>query len=304
MTHDIAKRWIGSFLGLLFVVGSRSANVLPCPPTDSTRSDLEALKTNNYEVADDQRRNALALSLAGCLSSPDPELRDAVAFEALSHMMRQRQLRNDTMTRLKRELEPRLRQYDASGFIRPFAALTLSEVARADRLNPFLSPDARNQLLLSAISYFAGIRDYRGFDDREGWRHGIAHGSDLLMQLSLNPRFGRQSLDRIRAALETQIAPRGHFYIYGESDRIASVVIALAERGVYSEADWEHWLRGASTPSPFADWKTAYSSQAGLARIHDVSAFLSRIFIDSQLTSDQPVGGLRSAAEAAIRLMP
>ena len=119
MTRAIEKHCIGALIGLLLLVSSSSAIGRRCPPADTSRSDLEALKARHYEVADEPQRNALALSLAGCLSSPDPELRDAVAFEALSHMMRQRQLRADTMVRLEQELEPRLRQKDASGFIRP-----------------------------------------------------------------------------------------------------------------------------------------------------------------------------------------
>jgi hypothetical protein len=49
------------------------------------------------------------------------------------------------------------------------------------------------------------VSDYRGFDDKEGWRHGVAHGSDWLMQLALNPALDRGQLDQMLAAIATQV---------------------------------------------------------------------------------------------------
>ena len=182
--------------------------------------------------------------------------------------------------------------------------MTLSELARADRIDRFLSREERDRLLTSAIDYFVSIRDYRGFDERGGWRHGVAHGADLLVQLALNPVFGRTELDRILAALESQVAPPSHFYIYGESDRLANVALAVSQRGIYGQSEWAQWLKRVSMPAPFPDWGAAYSSQRGLARVHDVTAFISRVFIVSHLSTDPADDALRTAAETAMRTMP
>ena len=77
---------------------------------------------------------------------------------------------------------------DASGdgFAQPFAALALAEVARVDRVAPIFTADERAVLVTAATNYVRSVRDYRGFDDVQGWRHGVAHGADFLMQLVLN----------------------------------------------------------------------------------------------------------------------
>jgi hypothetical protein len=51
------------------------------------------------------------------------------------------------------------------------------------------------------------VRDYRGFDTAEGWRHGVAHGADLALQLVLNPAVDKPQIERLLAAVGRQVAP-------------------------------------------------------------------------------------------------
>lgn len=41
------------------------------------------------------------------------------------------------------------------------------------------------------------ICDYRSFDERDGWRHAVAHAADLLMRLALNPALTGTQLDAV-----------------------------------------------------------------------------------------------------------
>ena len=78
---------------------------------------------------------------------------------------------------------------DPSGFRKPFAALVLSELARAD----------------------------------------------LMLQLALNPALDKAQLDRMIAAVATQVTPPGEqFYVYGESARLARPVLYAALRGLHT----------------------------------------------------------------------
>ena len=270
-----------------------------CPPAGYSRSQLEALKTADWAIADDAARNALARALIPCVSSPDPALRDVVLFEALQHWLRARQLSNETMLALADDLEPRLSAPEGQGFERPFAALILSEVARADRIEPYLSAERRARLLDSSIAYLRGVRDYRGFDERVGWRHGVAHGADLMLQLSLNPALGKPELERIRDAVASQLQPEGHFYIYGESARLAGAIVYMAQRGVLSEAEWTAWF--AALPMPSDD---AYTTQAGLARRHNLTAFLEAVWLNAKLSQSAADDALLPGAETALRALP
>lgn len=270
-----------------------------CPPAGYTRAQLDALKGADWALVDDAARNRLALGLAACVGASDPALRDGIAFEGLQHWLRAQQLTPETMRALAANLQTQMATPDRQGFRQPFAALILSEVARADRVAPYLDASARTQLLDASLQYFTNVRDYRGFDAHDGWRHGVAHGADLLLQLSVNPAFGKPELERIRDAIETQVAPDEHFYIYGESERLARPILYMAQRGLISEEEWTAWF--ARFPTAGEDM---FRSQAGLARRHNVNAFLHVIWLNAKLSENTADDALLSGAEAAIRAMP
>lgn len=271
-----------------------------CPPAPYDAARLQALEANDWAVPSDRERNRLALALTACLASPDPALRDGVVFEAPAHWLRERQLSVETMRALAEDLDRRLFSADANGFERPFAALVLSEVVRADRIEAYLAADTRVRILDHALTYFAGIDDYRGFDEREGWRHGVAHGADLLLQLSLNPAFGKPELERIRDAIAGQVAPEGHFYIYGESQRLAAPIVYMAQRGLIGEEEWTRWF----ARFPPAEGEALFASQAGLARRHNLIAFLQTVWLNARLSQNTADDVLLPGAEAALRAMP
>ena len=172
---------------------------------------------------------------------------------------------------------------DADGFRRPFAALALSEVARVDRLQPFLSREQRADLVRAATTYLASVRDYRGFDAREGWRHGVAHGADLLLQLSLNPAVDRGQLDAILAAVASQAMPPGaHFYVYGEGDRLMAPVFYIGRRGILGVDDWNAWFLALTARRSLP----AVATQASLADRHNLASFLLPLYASLKENGD------------------
>ena len=273
-----------------------------CPPPGWDRTKLDALKEADFEIADVAERQSFAKAITACLSGPgDPELRDGIAYDALSHMLRAKQLDDATKRALLVDLEGRLQANDPDGFGQPFAALALSEIARADRIEAFLTDDGRAKLLVEAQHWFINISDYRGFDDVEGWRHAVAHGSDLLMQLALNPKVDEEGLRVIVSAVGMQVAPEGHAYIDGESERLARPILFAASRGAMSEQEWTEWLGALAMPK---DPDKVIASEAGLAWRHDVLGFLQALYVNVMVGSDPKDDVLRPGLEAALKAMP
>jgi hypothetical protein len=226
MNHTVAASLV--LAGILL---APAAGAQTCPPAGMSRDQLLELKTHEFAVADDARRQKLALDLVDCLGSTDQELRDGITYSAMSTWMRGKQLTPATvgkiMERLLAQLAPE--QPDPAGVRRPFAALTLAEVVRVDRIDRFMTDSQLQHLIDVTTRYLQSIRDYRGFDEREGWRHGVAHTSDVMLQLAVNPRTSKVQLDQMLAAIATQVAPAGeHSYIYGEGDRLAQAVFYIA----------------------------------------------------------------------------
>jgi hypothetical protein len=275
-----------------------------CPPPGWDRARLETLREAGFVIDDPAARARFAEDLIACLDARDPSLRDAIGFEALSRMLRAGQIDDPAKTRMARALLDRLERDDPEGFGRPFAALVLAEIVRADRIVRYLPDDLRAAIVDAAANYLAGVRDYRGFDERDGWRHGVAHGADLLMQIAANPHVGdRAQLARLREAIAAQVAPAAHSYIYGEPERLMLPVILLARRGVFDEADWTAWFAALAAPAPLSSWREAFQSQVGLARRHNLRAFLYAVWLNARIGDNADDDVLLPGAEAALRAM-
>lgn len=274
-----------------------------CPPEGQSRDSLEALKALKFTVPDAQERVVLALGLVDCLADPDPALRDGIAYEGLSHWMREGQLDELALRMLRDQLDVALAADDSDGFRRPFAALVLSEVARTDRVAPWMTPEERGAMVESAARYLASIEDYRGFDDKEGWRHGVAHASDWLMQLALNPALDRGQLDRILSAVATQVVPsQPHAYVFGEPGRLARPVIFVAKRGLHTEAEWTAWM--SSLAPKLGEPKLAYADEAWLAKRHDLLAFFTALYLEADRSDDAQLQALEAPIVAGLKTVP
>lgn len=140
-----------------------------CPPEGTDPASLQLLREQKFAVPDDVRA-ALVAGFPACLADPDPALRDGVAYEGLSTWLRAGQVDVAQRRALRDRLYAMLGQEDAAGFGPPFAALVLSEVARTDRIAPWMSVEERADMVALAVGYLASVRDYRGFDAVEGWR--------------------------------------------------------------------------------------------------------------------------------------
>lgn len=284
------------------IAGARASDT--CPPAGYSRASLESLKSTKWSVPDEAQRVVLAEGLLGCLGHPDPTLRDGIAFEGLSHFMRSGALPDATLHHLATRLTAMLSEPDAAGLRRPFAALVLSEVVRADRIKPFMTTSQREGIMMASISFMLRITDYRGFDPREGYRHSVAHGSDLLMQLAMNPGIDTKGLSQIRAALSVQAGTAATSYVTSEGERLARAVLMIAKRKVFSEADWTDWATRLAGPGVLKTWDNWYLSPEGLARRHNLVQFFSALYVTTTAGGDPDFAVLRPGVLAALKALP
>jgi hypothetical protein len=274
-----------------------------CPPAGWNASGLRLLKASKFTIADPKDRAGLARELLDCLASPDPALRDGIAFEAWSTWLRGDQLDEATRRAALQRLQAGLVAEDPAGFLQPFSALVLSELARTDRKQAWLTPAERGALVEAGARYVESVRDYRGFTAGEGWRHGVAHGSDLLMQLALNPALDKAQLDRILAAVATQVSPKGEAYVFGEPERLARPVLWTAARGLHAEADWTAWLAKVAA-APEGGWESVFNDAEGLKRRHDARAFLLGLYAGARDSEDPGVQAMLPGLRAQLESVP
>lgn len=249
---------------------------------------------------------ASLLALVACLGNPDPNIRDKVAFERLSAAMRSGDIDPGTLGAIHQRLMKMVGEPDPQGVQRPFVILTLAEVARTDRLKPWFTEADRNDLVNTAANYLATIADYRAFSETEGFRHAVAHGADLAMQLALNPVLTKEQLDRLLDAIAIQVAPKDPTVAYwaGEPDRLARPVLFIAQRKLLSDDDWKAWFARVMNPAPLASWDAAFTSEAGIRKHHNARAFLLSLYATA-MTSEQPgVKQLLEPVRNSLKLVP
>lgn len=227
------------------------------------------------------------LALTACLGDPDPAVRDKIAFERFSAALRSGTVPVGEMEAIRERLVSMVGLPDPQGFQRPFVILTLAEVARTDRVKAWMTDADRDTLVDTAAKYLAGVTDYRAFDNKEGFRHGVAHGADFAMQLALNPALTKAQLDRLLSAIAVQVAPRADVAYYaGEPDRLARPVMFIAQRKRHTDAEWKTWFESMMNPAPMAAWNAAFESELGIKRHNNARAFLLSVYATAATTED------------------
>jgi len=272
------------------------------PPLPMDR--LLALRTQRYVVSD-SLRGPLALGLLSCLASRDPVLRDDVAASALSVWLRGKLLPASLVRELAgRTLGLLTAPRDTAGFAQSFGALVLSEIVRADRLDSTLTPLTLGAISEAAIAHMTAIRDYRGFDATEGWRHDVAHTADLILQLGMHPRVPTMTIERLLGALATQVGGHdGHLFLASEPERLARAVALIYGRGVLPAELWDGWLRGIADPGALGHWGNAFQTAGGMARRQNTLSFLYALGFAARVAAPTPHAALLALVDRELRRM-
>ncbi len=270
-------RYLLSLIGALTI---HSAALATCPPAGFTRSELVELQAANGEVADSAKRQALAIELLACLGESDSVLREQTAFPLLMTWMRTDKLELATLQTLRVSQIAALKKYDSAGLTQPFAALVLAELVRADRTKPFMNEKEIKEIVQVGTTYLSTVRDYRGHDEKEGWRHAVPHVSDLMSQLARHQAVGKTEQKLILAAIATQLYAAGaqsppQYYHYFEGPRMGWAVFHLAVRSDIPAAEWEAWF-GAFTVTRA---EQEASKPELFARYHNMRSFLMPLYI-------------------------
>src|SRR5262245_40817637 len=183
MRSTVPRACLWILASAFVALGPIPARAQACPPVGYTKSSLQSLRSQKFALPTIEAKRTLADGLLPCLASPDPELRDRIATEALTQWMRNGDFDETTLRSIRDRLYAMLDAPAGAGFGPPFAALLLSEVARTDRVAPrkgWLSAAERSAMVERASAYVESVRDYRGYVNGDGWRHGVAHGADWL----------------------------------------------------------------------------------------------------------------------------
>ena len=185
----------------------------------------------------------------------------------------------------------------------PLATLVLAEVARTDRVHPWMTDEERGDMVYRAVDYLESVHDYRGYEPGIGWRHGVARGADWIAELGRNPALSDALAQRLLHAPAVQVVPdTAHACVQSESVRLAIAALAVAGTHPRSPDSWKAWLGtlGARLGAPAPDGLDA----KWLARRHDLGAFRMVLYVGADTGPSAEVQALLRAIRQAIGALP
>jgi hypothetical protein len=214
-------------------------------PTD--RAAWIELAKGGFTLPPGRRAVDLLLEMVPLLASPDPVLRDDVAYAAAERWILRDKLvapaeMRQLIDRWSANLDAGLGERGADTvFGRSFSALCLSVAAAADLQAPFLEASEVEALLRRLLDYFAREQDLRGFDPDRGWMHTVAHTADALKFLARNRKLGPAVDARLLEAVRQKILQTGTVFAWGENDRMALALQSAVRREDATPAALEAW---------------------------------------------------------------
>lgn len=266
------------------------------------RQYFRDIASHSFAVPAGASAFALAQELTPWLASPDPELRDTLAYTILDVWIRHGQLSDRELLTLLPSLQHNLTSSIGdsgadSVFKRSFSALTLASFAERDLRQPFLSPVQYRELLAAALAYLRDERDTRGFDPVQGWVHSTAHTADLLGALARNPHFTPADQQALFAAVEQRLNSAGHVYTFGEQDRLAVALLSVILRDDFEFSSFQHWL--ASVQQDRVLWQKSPPDPTQLALFENHSYLLEALL--ARMPTQTPLSPAATQARDAAR---
>ncbi len=213
-----------------------------------TRAQWVALAKGGFAVPAGQTATGLLVEMNALLASPDPVLRDEVAYSAAEKwILRERVVGPDDLRTLTAQWTANLADGlggapDDRIFKRSFSALCLSLVAAREVATPFLDAAEVQSLVDRLLDYLARERDLRGYDATTGWMHAVAHSADAFKFLARGRHWTPEMLPRLLAVVQQKTAEAGSVFAWGEPQRVGFALAAAVRRPDADTAAVTRWI--------------------------------------------------------------
>ncbi|GAA2141655.1 hypothetical protein GCM10009844_12240 [Nocardioides koreensis] len=189
------------------------------------------VREENFALPQGAAVNALLAELSEMLTSPDPEIRDDLAFTTLATWIDEGVVPDDRLEPLGDLMAQRLASEEV--WTRSFAALVLCVIVATRGV-------CEPSWVGAFETWYPHESDLRGYDQKLGWLHAVAHGADLLGELGLRKEIEPRRMLELagqRMSAETNLVWRDK-----EDARLAYAIGKVLTRSDLTREDAEVWL--------------------------------------------------------------
>jgi Protein of unknown function (DUF2785) len=243
-----------------------------------------SLSKNDYRVPSGTSLEKLTEILFSYLGSPDPELRDGIAYIIYANWLKREMYSNEELKshvdRLLSNLDKGIGETESDTvFLRSFSVLVLAEIVHNDNKKGVRDKDHIKRIISTGLWYLEAEQDPRGYIPVKGWAHALAHTADLLLVLARNRNIDEADLLKMLFAISTKIVQStNHVYIHGEDERLASAVQEIFRREVLPLDKVEDWTKSFIEPNG-QGWKGAYVEEERNRAFQNTRNLLRSIYL-------------------------
>ncbi len=253
------------------------------------RSYWESVVADGMHVPTSRSLPDLTAELGEMLGSPDPRVRDDLAYPVLASWISQgvydhllRTLGNGLCVLMEEGVGS---VTGDSVFHRSFAVLVLAEIIERDTRMDVV--DDRTLLGWGdrIATWLVAEKDLRGYVQGKGWAHAVAHGADAIGALARSPRIDGPALVFLLDVIADRVLkPTPEFWVAGEPDRLAFAAMVALRRDLVEMDALDPWLRRLTARSqPVSDDLLHPFRVNG-----NVQAFLRALHLQLQLAPERP----------------
>jgi hypothetical protein len=216
------------------------------------KEKLQALDKNKFRLSSNDKLELLITEMLLHIGTTDSLLRDDLIYTAFATwILEYNILSPEQLQGLLQQILGKQHMFHNIGekntdtvFRRSFSVLLLPLILIRHRSQPFLTLEEIYQIKEKLLCYLSSEKDLRGFVNKKGWAHAIAHAADALDDLVQCTEIGEKDLREILMAIQTIISTEDIAYTCGEDERMVTVATAIINRKLLPDTEFVKWIQG------------------------------------------------------------
>lgn len=212
------------------------------------KQQLIQLRANEYKI-ESEKVDRLLLKMMDHIGTTDAELRDDLIYLTFCNWTVNNVLLEETLIELlnistdSKHLFYKIGEKNTdSVFTRSFSMLLIVLIIYKHREENFLSNEQITMVYKKIIKYCTEEKDFRGYVEKKGWAHAIAHAGDALDELSKCSELKKSELLRILDVIKEKICIYNYVYVHREEERLVTAVMSIMERNLLTEIELYRWI--------------------------------------------------------------